>query len=66
MLTGTDAYGDSLFNTRPEGVDRNTYTAPSYVDVDLRWGHDFAVMPNKSEDSPKGGPLRRGLQPAQP
>ena len=55
VLTGTDAYGDSLFNTRPEGVDRNTETAPSYVDVDLRWGHDFAVIPSRSEDSPKVG-----------
>ena len=66
VLTGTDAYGDSLFNTRPEGVDRNTETAPSYVDVDLRWGHDFAVMPNKERGFAKGGPLRGGLQPAQP
>jgi hypothetical protein len=54
-LTGTDAYGDDLFNTRPEGVERNTETNPSYVDMDLRWGHDFAFTSNKDEDAPKLG-----------
>ena len=52
VLTGTDAYGDSLFNTRPDGVARNTETAPSYVDLDLRWGHDFAITPNKAKKRP--------------
>lgn len=55
VLTGTDNYGDSLFNTRPDGVARNTETAPSYVDLDLRWGHDFAITPNKKEESPRLG-----------
>lgn len=55
VLTGTDAYGDSLFNTRPDGVPRNTETMPSYVDVDLRWGHDFAITPNKADDAPRLG-----------
>ena len=55
VLTGTDAYGDSLFNTRPEGVGRNTENAPSYVDLDLRWGHDFPVTSDKGEDAPKVG-----------
>ena len=55
ILTGTDVYGDSLFNTRPEGVTRNSETMPSYVDVDLRWGHDFAITPNKSDDAPRVG-----------
>jgi hypothetical protein len=54
-LTGTDAYGDDLFNTRPDGVERNTETNPSYVDMDLRWGHDFAFTSNKDEDAPKLG-----------
>jgi hypothetical protein len=54
-LTGTDAYGDGLFNTRPEGVGRNTETGPGYVDLDLRWGHDFAITPNKSEEAPRLG-----------
>jgi hypothetical protein len=55
ITTGTDLYGDSLFNTRPDGVARNTETAPSYVDLDLRWGHDFAITSNKDEDAPRVG-----------
>jgi TonB dependent receptor/Carboxypeptidase regulatory-like domain len=55
ILTGTDEYGDGLFNTRPDGVGRNTEVAPSYVDLDLRWGHDFAILPGRGEDSPHVG-----------
>jgi len=55
VLTGTDAYGDGLFNTRPDGVGRNTETNPSYVDLDLRWGHDFHITPNKDEEAPRLG-----------
>jgi hypothetical protein len=54
-VTGTDAYGDGLFNTRPEGVGRNTETGPGYVDLDLRWGHDFAVTANKADEAPRLG-----------
>jgi hypothetical protein len=55
ILTGADNYGDALFNSRPDGVARNTETNPSYVDVDLRWGHDFAITPNKDDDAPRLG-----------
>jgi hypothetical protein len=55
ILTGTDAYGDDLFNTRPEGVQRNTETNPDYVDLDLRWGHDFAITQDKDEEAPRLG-----------
>jgi hypothetical protein len=55
ILTGTDAYGDDLFNTRPEGVQRNSETNPDYVDLDLRWGHDFAIMQDKDEEAPRLG-----------
>jgi hypothetical protein len=55
ILTGADAYGDDLFNSRPDGVARNTETSPSYVDLDLRWGHDFAITPNKDEEAPRVG-----------
>jgi hypothetical protein len=55
ILTGTDNYGDALFNTRPDGIARNTETNPSYVDLDLRWGHDFAITPNKDEEAPRLG-----------
>ncbi|MGA7339923.1 MAG: TonB-dependent receptor [Terracidiphilus sp.] len=54
-LTGTDFYGDGLFNTRPEGVGRNSETGPSYVDLDLRWGHDFAITANKADEAPRLG-----------
>jgi hypothetical protein len=53
--TGTDPFGDGLFNARPEGVARNSETMPSYTDVDLRWGHDFAITPNKDEEAPHVG-----------
>jgi len=55
ILTGADAYGDDLFNTRPEGMARNTETTPGYVDVDVRWGHDFAFTSNKDDDAPRVG-----------
>ena len=55
ILTGTDNYGDSLFNSRPDGVGRNSQTNPSYVDVDLRWGHDFHLTQSKEEESPMLG-----------
>ena len=66
ITTGTDAYGDSFFNTRPDGVARNTETMPSYVDLDLRWGHDFAITSNKDEDAPRLGLFGWSIQPAQP
>jgi hypothetical protein len=55
VLTGADPYGDGLFNARPDGVARDTGTNPSYVDFDLRWGHDFAVTANKDEEAPRVG-----------
>lgn len=55
ITTGADEYGDGLFNARPDGVARNSETMPSYIDLDLRWGHDFAVTPSKDEDAPHVG-----------
>ena len=55
ILTGADAYGTDLFNTRPEGVPRNSQTNPSYVDLDLRWGHDFRLTGSKEDESPRLG-----------
>ena len=54
-VTGTDPYGDGLFNARPDGVGRNSETGPGYVDLDLRWGHDFAITPNKADEAPHLG-----------
>ena len=55
ILTGADPYGDGLFNARPDGVGRNSETGPGYVDVDLRWGHDFAITANKDDEAPHLG-----------
>ena len=55
ILTGADPYGTDLFNGRPDGTPRNTENVPAYVDLDLRWGHDFALTPAKSEDAPRLG-----------
>jgi hypothetical protein len=55
VLTGADPYGDDLFNARPDGVGRNTENLPNYVDLDLRWGHDFHLTQSKDEESPKLG-----------
>jgi len=55
VVTGADPYGDDLFNARPEGVGRNSETGPGYVDVDLRWGHDFAITANKDDEAPHLG-----------
>lgn len=55
ITTGTDPYGDGLFNARPDGVGRNTENMPSYADLDLRWGHDFAITANKDEEAPHLG-----------
>lgn len=55
VLTGDDEYGDNLFNTRPEGIARNTETGPDNVDMDLRWGHDFRIHPGEADNSPTVG-----------
>jgi outer membrane receptor protein involved in Fe transport len=55
VLTGADPYGDDLYNARPDGVARNSENLPSYVDLDVRWGHDFHLTPSKEEESPKLG-----------
>jgi hypothetical protein len=55
VLTGADPYGDDLFNERPTGVARNSQTNPGYVNLDLRWGHDFALTRSKEEESPHLG-----------
>ena len=34
---------------------RNTENLPAYVDLDVRWGHDFHLTSSKEEESPKLG-----------
>ncbi|HEY3704621.1 MAG TPA: TonB-dependent receptor [Terracidiphilus sp.] len=55
IITGTDPYGDSLYNARPDGVARNSERLPSYTSLDLRWGHDFALTGSKEDESPHVG-----------
>jgi hypothetical protein len=55
VTTGTDPYGDQLYNARPDGVARNSERLPSYVDLDMRWGHDFAITANKDDEAPHLG-----------
>jgi hypothetical protein len=55
ILTGTDTYGDNLFNARPAGVPRNSEVGPDYADVDLRWGYDFKLHPKEVDKSPTLG-----------
>jgi hypothetical protein len=55
ILTGTDTYGDDLFNARPDGVARNSEIGPDYADVDLRWGYDFKLQPKELDKSPTIG-----------
>jgi hypothetical protein len=55
VLTGTDAFGDNLFNARPEGVARNSEIGPDYADLDLRWGYDFKLHPGDLDKSPTLG-----------
>jgi hypothetical protein len=54
-LTGTDAYGDNLFNARPAGVPRNSETGPDYSDLDLRWGYRWKLHPKELDRSPTVG-----------
>jgi hypothetical protein len=55
ITTGTDPYGDDLFNARPDGVAPYSENLPPYVDMDLRWGHDFAITANKDDEAPHVG-----------
>ena len=55
VLTGADPYGDDLFNARPDGVARETENLPNYVDMDVRWGHDFHLTGSKEDEAPKLG-----------
>jgi Carboxypeptidase regulatory-like domain len=55
ITTGTDPYGDALFNARPDGVTRNSENLPPYLDLDLRWGHDWALTADKDDEAPHLG-----------
>jgi hypothetical protein len=45
-LPYTRTLGEDMFNSgfntaRPSGVSRNTLQGPGYMELDLRWSHDF-------------------------
>ena len=41
--TGLDLFNSGFANARPVGVRRNTLQGPGYMELDLRWSHDFAL-----------------------
>ena len=55
VTTGSDDYGDNLYNTRPDGAARNGEEGPGYFDFDLRWGYDFKLQPKEADKSPTLG-----------
>jgi roadblock/LC7 domain-containing protein len=52
LTTGTDDFGNGLFNIRPAGVPRNSLHGPGYADVDLRWSRDFVLQKTKKDKGP--------------
>jgi hypothetical protein len=52
LTTGTDDFGNGLFNIRPAGVTRNSLHGPGYADMDMRLSRDFVVQKAKKDKSP--------------
>ncbi|HEX4165317.1 MAG TPA: TonB-dependent receptor, partial [Bryobacteraceae bacterium] len=46
---GQDIYNSGFANARPPGVPRNSLQGPGYMELDLRWSHDFAFTPKKDK-----------------
>ncbi len=46
---GQDIYNSGFANARPPGVSRNTLQGPGYVELDLRWSHDFMLTRQKDK-----------------
>ena len=55
ITTGLPSYDPDFYNARPAGVPRNSLTAGSYRDVDLRWGYTFKLRPKEKDSSPTVG-----------
>ena len=49
--TGRDEYRTGYANARPPGVPRNSLQGPGFVELDVRWSHEFAFTPKK--DGPR-------------
>jgi len=52
LTTGRDDFHTGIANARPAGVPRNSLQGPGYLDVDLRWSHDFLLSKAKKDKSP--------------
>jgi outer membrane receptor protein involved in Fe transport len=52
LRTGRDDFNTGQSNARPAGVSRNTLEGPGYVDLDLRWSHDFFFDPSRKDKGP--------------
>ena len=50
LTTGIDAFHTGTANARPLGIPRNSLQGPGYVDLDLRWSRDFALIRSKKKD----------------
>ena len=50
LTTGIDAFHTGTANARPLGIPRNSLQGPGYVDLDLRWSRDFALIKSKKKD----------------
>jgi len=48
---GIDVYNSGFANARPTGVARNTLLGPGFLELDLRWSHDF-YLSKKAEKGP--------------
>lgn len=49
--SGLDLYNSGFANARPNGVGRNTLQGPGYMELDVRWSHDF-LLSRKGEKGP--------------
>lgn len=52
LTTGRDDLNTGIANARPSGVRRNSLQGPGYLDVDLRWSHDFLLSKARKDKSP--------------
>ena len=47
---GIDVYNSGFANARPTGVARNTLLGPGFMELDLRWSHDFYLSKKVERD----------------
>jgi hypothetical protein len=52
LTTGRDEFNTGIANARPAGVRRNSLQGPGYLDLDLRWSHEFLLSKSRKDKSP--------------